>query len=483
MKLGLRIFLLYALIFVVCFYYPINWTWTNLRFRYLEGVEDPLVDQANILAAIIGQEMQAGDFDPERLYQAFENVYGRELNARIYQFDKGRVDMRVYITDNTGRLVFDSEDKGRLGEDYAEWRDVRLTLAGEYGARSTLRDPAEPTSSVLYVAAPILAKGETVGVLTVAKPTTAINTFLEKAKPRIFGIGSIAALAAIILSFLVSYGVTLPIRRLRRYADDIRDGRRPSFPRLDRSEIGEMGRAFERMQEALEGRKYVEQYVQKLTHEIKSPLSAISGAAELLEERMDEAQRARFLANIHSEAGRIQDIVDRLLELASLENLKKLKKQETLSLGALVRTVLESMRPILAQKRLTAVNRVDDDIMVGGDSFLLHRAVSNLVQNAVDFTPAGGRIELSAKREASHVALIVEDDGVGIPDYAVDKIFDKFFSLQRPDSGRKSTGLGLNFVREVAILHNGEVHLENRARGGTRAVLRLESRDPLTEST
>ena len=482
MKLGLRIFFLYALIFTVCFYYPINWTWTTLRFRYLEGVEDPLVDQANILAAIIGQEMQTGDFDPARLYQAFQNVYGRELNARIYQFDKVRVDMRIYITDNAGRLIFDSEDMGRVGEDYAAWRDVRLTLAGEYGARSTLRDPAEPSSSVLYVAAPILAKGETVGVLTVAKPTTVINTFLEKAKPRIFGIGSIAALAAIILSFLVSYGVTLPIRRLRRYADEIRDGRRPSFPRLDRSEIGEMGRAFELMQEALEGRKYVEQYVQKLTHEIKSPLSAIRGAAELLEERMDEAQRARFLANIHSEAGRIQDIVDRLLELASLENLKKLKKQEILSFAGLVRTVLESMRPLLARKQLTAVNRVADGIMINGDSFLIHRAVSNLVQNAVDFSSRGGRIVLSATKEGPFVSLVVEDDGVGIPDYAVDKVFDRFFSLQRPDSGRKSTGLGLNFVREVAILHNGDVRLENRTRGGARAVLRLESRDPLTES-
>ena len=473
MKLGIRIFFLYATIFIVCFYYPINWTWTNLRFRYLEGVEDPLVDHANILAAIVGNQMKSGTFNPESLSQAFQDVYGRRLKARIYEFDKEYVDMRVYITDRTGRIIFDSEDSGRVGEDYATWRDVRLTLDGEYGARSTLQDPAEPTSSVLYVAAPILVDDEIAGVLTVAKPTTAVNTFLEKAKPQILRIGLIAALVAVILSFLVSYAVTLPIRRLTRYANDISAGRRSPFPRLDKSEIGEMGKAFEKMQEALEGKKYVEQYVQKLTHEIKSPLSAIRGAAELLVEPMSEDRRTRFLANIHNETNRIQDIVDRLLELASLENLKKLNKRESVSFGSLVRTVLESMRPMIAKKKLTVVNHVPDELMAGGDSFLLHRAVSNLVQNAVDFSPHHGLIELTAKRYGTGLELIVDDNGPGIPDYALDKVFDKFFSLQRPDTGRKSTGLGLNFVREIAILHDGEAILQNRAGGGVRALLRV----------
>ncbi len=476
MKLGIRIFLLYVTIFVVCFYYPIHWTWTNLRFRYLEGVEDPLVDQANIMAGIVGQQMAAGRFDPEHLYQALRKVYARRLNARIYQFDKEQVDMRIYITDKAGRILFDSEDKGRIGEDYSDWRDVRLTLDGKYGARSTLQDPEEPTSSVLYVAAPIVVNGEINGVLTVAKPTTAVNTFLEKAKPQIFRIGLISTVIAVFLSFLVSYAVTLPIRRLTRYANDISAGRRSPFPRLDRSEIGDMGKAFEKMQEALEGRKYVEQYVQKLTHEIKSPLSAIRGASELLKEQMDEKQRERFLANIHNETNRIQDIVDRLLELASLENLKQLNKRENVSFGSLVKTSLESMRPLIAKKQLTVVNQVPDDIMVSGDSFLLHRAISNLVQNAVDFSSAHGQIELSAQKEGPAVELMVDDNGPGIPEYAVDKVFDKFFSLQRPDTNRKSTGLGLNFVKEVALLHDGDVQLQNRSEGGTRAVLKLRNR-------
>jgi two-component system sensor histidine kinase CreC len=473
MKLGIRIFFLNAVIFAVCLYYPIQWSVTNLRSRYLEGVEDELVDQANILASIVGNDMENGRFNPEDLKKDFEDAYGRELGAQIYQYDKDRVDIRVYITDSGGRLIFDSMNSDLIGEDYSGWRDVHLTLAGQYGARSTLQDPEDQMSSVLYVAAPVIVKGETAGVLTVAKPTTAINSFLQKATPRIIRIGTMAAIAAMVLSFIASYAITIPIRRLTRYANDIGAGKRSPFPKLDRSEIGEMGKAFGQMQEALEGKRYVEQYVQKLTHEIKSPLSAIRGAAELMQEQMSEDRRARFLANIHSEVGRIQDIVDLLLELASLENLKELEKHESMSFSSLVKTMLESMRPITARKKLAVINRVPDDIMVRGDSFLLHRAISNLVQNAVDFSSPHGQIGLSVKKEGPFVELTVDDSGPGIPDYALDKVFDKFFSLQRPDSGRKSTGLGLNFVKEIAVLHNGEVLIENRPEGGVRATLRL----------
>ena len=168
------------------------------------------------------------------------------------------------------------------------------------------------TSSVLYVAAPIRVKGEITGVLTVAKPTVNINSFLKTAKPRIAAVGGLAAAAAIVLSLVASFWITRPIRRLTAYANDIRAGRRVDLPALDKSEIGAMGQAFEKMRIALEGREYIEQYVQTLTNELKSPLSAIRGAAELLGEKMEIPQRQRFLGNITNEAARIQDLVDRI---------------------------------------------------------------------------------------------------------------------------------------------------------------------------
>jgi two-component system sensor histidine kinase CreC len=445
----------------------------NLRVRYLEGVEDPLVDQAIILATMLSRQMEVKQFDPEKLYETFDRVYSRSLSVKVYDLAKTHVDMRVYITDATGKVIFDSQSKQNIGADYSSWRDVHLTLRGQYGARTTRKDTNDPLTSVLYVAAPIKIKDKIAGVLTVAKPTTNINAFLKNARPKVFGMGAVAVMAAVLLSYIVSLWLTLPIKNLTEYANSIRQGKRVSFPKLDRSEIGEMGHAFQKMQGALEGKRYVEQYVENLTHEVKSPLSAIRGAAELLEEEMRPEQRHRFLSNIRSEANRIQEIVDRMLELSALESRNTLQKTEIVSIHSLVNTVVESKQPMVSKKNLRLRVHIQEDASVRGDSFLLFQAISNLLQNAIDFSPDCGEIELTSERQDKRLIIVVADHGSGIPGYATERVFHKFFSLRRPDSGKKSTGLGLNFVKEVAELHNGEVKVENQPDQGVRALLTL----------
>jgi two-component system sensor histidine kinase CreC len=111
--------------------------------------------------------------------------------------------------------------------------------------------------------------------------------------------------------------------------------------------------------------------------------------------------------------------------------------------------------------------------IVKGDPFLLHQALSNIVQNAIDFSPSCGSIRIEAKTEANALSLTVEDEGPGLPEYAKSKVFEKFYSLKRPDTGKKSTGLGLNFVKEVMNLHHGKILLENREEKGLRATIVL----------
>ena len=465
MRLGAALFVAYFLIFIVCISYPIAHIAGNMRTRYLEGAEEPLVDQANILAEIVGHEMETGDFDPQSFFRVFQDVYARTLSARIYELEKRRVDVRVYITDAEGKVVFDSERRDIVGEDYRDWRDVRLTLEGTYGARTTQDDPNEPATSVLYVGAPIRAGGRIAGVLTVAEPTSSINAFLESAKPDLFRIGILWGLVALILSSIVSLWVSGQIGRLISYANATREGRRVELPRLAPTELRQMGEAFDRMRESLEGKKYVEHYVQTLTHEIKSPVSAILGAAEILEEEMPPESRSRFLSNIRNEAGRIQDLVERMLKLSELESRKALETMEDVHLSRLVREALESVQHATTRKRLRVDLDLTDDLVLRGDPFLLRQAVSNLLQNAVDFSPPSGRIFIRASADRAMASLVIEDEGPGIPEYAKQKVFEKFFSLKRPDTGKKSTGLGLNFVQEVASLHEGEIALENLGKG------------------
>jgi len=471
MKLGIRILVCFLLIFVGAFYYLTRGFMSDIRYRYLEGVEDVLVDQARILAAMVALDVEAGRPGTERLRRVFNAAYAARFSARIYQLTKADVDMRVYVTDDKGVIVFDTKGKAEIGADYSRWRDVYLTLRGKYGARSTHEDPKNPASTTLYVAAPIKIDENIVGVLTVCKPTTNINHFLEIAKAKVFRKSLLAGICVVLLSTALMFYIFRPIKQLTRYADEVRRGKKAVLPKLDRSEIGDMGRAFEKMRNALEGKKYVENYIQTLTHEIKSPISAIQGAAELLEEDMSRDQRTLFLMNIRNETERIRELVDRMLHLSSLESMNDLETSETVRFDQLLRKVIERFTPVMEQKHVKLIAPGKMEIRISGDAILLEQAISNLIQNAVDFSPDHGQIDISLQMENQRMILAVEDEGPGIPDFAMDRIFEKFFSMRRPGSGDKSTGLGLNFVRRIADLHGGSVRLENLSPNGVRAVL------------
>jgi two-component system sensor histidine kinase CreC len=271
----------------------------------------------------------------------------------------------------------------------------------------------------------------------------------------------------------IARGLTGSLERLTTHVEAVRDGRVSSPPVSRATEIAALAQAFEEMRAALEGKNYVEHYTQALTHELKSPLAAIRGAAELLHENMAPEQRARFLAHLRAESDRIQKIVDKMLHLAALESRRSLEAIETIDLGAVAREATEMLRPAWTARTQDVQVEAADGVMVRGERFLLVQAAVNFLQNAIEFTPTGGRIAVRVTGHGAHVELTVEDGGPGVPDYATTQIFERFYSLPRPDTGRKSTGLGLSFVREIALLHHGETSVVNRPGGGACATLRL----------
>jgi two-component system sensor histidine kinase CreC len=252
------------------------------------------------------------------------------------------------------------------------------------------------------------------------------------------------------------------MRLLADYAQKITSGSRPSLPHLGLGrEARILGDAIESMREKLEGREYAGQYVRTLTHELKSPLAAIQGASELLLEPMPEEQRAKFLGNIRLEAERAERMIRRLLRLSEVERMKSLQTTRDVPVCELMNAVAAEAQPLTSNRNITLeVIAPESEIMLSGSPELLHSALINLVENAIDFSPAGGRIEF---RFVAPNRFQVTDEGPGIPDYAKPRLFERFYSLKQSQVGRRGTGLGLCFVKEVANLHGGDVTLENRA--------------------
>ncbi len=471
MRIGFRLLLGFFMIVAVAGYFIMNIFVQEIKPGVRRTTEGMLVDTANLLAQIAEQDIRHHSLSQGYLIQAFRDINSTPIGAKIDNVVKNRMEYRVYITDEKGIVIFDSTGEA-LGQDYSRWNDVYLTLRGKYGARSTRLNPNDESSTVMYVAAPIRSEsGKIIGSLTVAKPNESMQPVIRRSERRIEIAGVMLLGIALAIGAIFVWWINRSISRLVRYAKEVADGGAPTLPRVGSTELSSLALALESMRVKLEGKDYIEKYVHTLTHELKSPLAAIRGAAEILKESPPQAVAQRFVNNISQQNDRLQLLVDRMLQQAQVEN--RIRQELSLvDLAQVLNGVIAAKEAQFTHRHVTLKVDIASPVSVRGDKLLLEQAFSNLLDNALDFTPEGGAISVLGEVIDKRYRVAIVDSGPGIPEYALDKVFDRFYSLPRPDKG-KSTGLGLSFVREVATLHQGTICLENDESGGARAVFVL----------
>lgn len=471
MSLNLRIFLAYFMILGVAAYLLLDVFMSELKPGMRQSTEDTLVDMSNLLAEMVTREYIKNPDNLRHLTADMDKFLRRSHKAKISSIDKQTSDIRIYLTDAKGIVKYDSTGLD-VGKDYSQWNDVYLTLRGQYGARSTKSDPDNEFSTVMHVAAPIIHQQQIIGVLSVAKPNVTVQPFIEMARANIQQRGLYLVLLSLIAALTLSFWLTRSIRKLVNYTDTIRRGQQIKAPDLRETELAKLATAIDDMRRELEGKDYVEKYVHALTHELKSPVSAIKGASEILTPDMAVADQSRFIGNIQYEAQRIDEMINRLLALVTVEKQDALEKVERLDLITVIKQVIGSKQTRAAKLSLTITSEMPSQLLVSGDSFLLAQAIDNLLQNALDFSPQGGTISIEVSAGVQ-TCIVIRDQGAGIPAYALDKIFQHFYSLPRPDSQKKSSGLGLCFVKQIAELHQGTIELNNNKEKGVCARLTI----------
>jgi two-component system sensor histidine kinase CreC len=465
MRIALRLMLGFFLVLGLALFVVLRVFLSEVEPGTRLAMEDSLVDAAYAYAQLAEPDMKAGNIASGGFARAMASYQQVKPGAVLWGFPKNQVDTRITIVNTRGIVVFDTRGEA-LGQDFSRWNDVVRTLRGEYGARSSVEDPKDPDSTVMHVAAPI-RDGETIiGALTVSRPNNKLEPYIERSRQRILQGSWVLLGATLLMGLLFSWWMASSLSRLRGYANAVAAGERAELPRMGRfsgkTEFNDLAQAVERMRLKLEDKAYVENYVHTLTHELKSPLAAIRGASELLQEPMNEGDRQRFAHNIERQTERLQQLIDKLLGLADVEQMRELREVEAVDLAALTRELLRACEPRLQLKNLRTVDALGDSpAVVKGNRFLIAQALQNLLGNAIDFSPVGGALTLNIDRVAQGIVWSVRDEGPGIPDYARERIFERFYSLPRGESAEKSSGLGLCFVSEVSELHGGRVDVEN----------------------
>jgi two-component system sensor histidine kinase CreC len=470
MRIGLQLLCGLVLIFALAAWFVLEIFVEEIKPGVRSATEDTLVDMAQMLAPLALDDLQEGKMADGRLASAFARLNQSPINALIDGHLKQQAEYRIYVTDAKGKVVYDS-DGVDLGKDYSRWNDVYRTLRGQYGARSTRSDPDDPASSVMHVAAPLREGGNILGSLTVAKPNRTLMPMIERSEHQLLQAAAMLLLISLLIGALLAWWLNRAIGKLVYYADAVSHNQPATLPGLHSPELERLGRSLETMRRQLDGKAYIESYVHSLTHELKSPLAAIRGAGELLAEAPPPEVARRFIGNINLETARMQQLIERMLQLAKLESGQGLDRQAT-EPARLGKRVLDARQIIAQRRQVTLVAELADASKQKWDPLLVEQALGNLLDNALDFSPAGSTVRLTGEMHADGYRFQVRDQGPGIPDYALPRIFERFYSLPRPDKG-KSSGLGLSFATEVARQHGGRLNLCNQPEGGVLAELWL----------
>jgi len=403
----------------------------------------------------------------------------RGLQGALESYEAPGYSVIRIIADDGG--VIASSDGRELGTDVSDRPEIAEALAGGYGANTRVSDSGRLG---LYVARPVLSEsGEVIGVASSAADTFSIMTLIRDYRARLAGLIALFASFTLLVAELLARWLSRPLQRLEAGAVAFADGDhsarvRPSGSRETRAVAEAFNQMADEVARALDELKAEErrksQFVSDVSHELRSPLTAIRGMAETLAEGdvpPDDARR--FLSTIMREADRLARLADDLLTLQRIEGATgelPIRRVDPLEVAQRAAGAIEH----LAEGRGVVVRVSGSAPAVLGDPDRLQQVVANLLDNALRVMSDGGTITVELAHEGDWATISILDDGPGIAEEDLARIFDRFYRAEPSrERAKGGAGLGLAIVRAIVERHAGRIEAANRPGGGTRFTVYL----------
>jgi len=392
--------------------------------------------------------------------------------------DRHNVLYRVgaFVVRSVARLVFPPEPP--LEIDYFEnarrlaGPEISSVLRGREGFEKKI-SAGQQRSVKLYRMVPVVVGGWTVGAVVTSKSTFGILQELYVVRLRVMRIFIASLVVAILVSLFFSTSIVRPLRQLRVEARAVLDRRGrlrnrhfKGSKRLD--EIGELSRALERVMRRLDMHvAFIETFASDVVHELKNPLASIRNANEMIADVTDAADRRRFVHVIEQEVARMERLLSGVREISTIDAGMVRDPRERVDVGALLAKIVEGFRIREGQRVRFDLEVGPGPLTVEASEDRLMQVFENILDNALSFSPPGAAVIASVAGEQDHVVTRIADQGAGIPEADITRIFDRFFT-HRPDASRHTgghTGLGLAIVRGIVEAYGGSVSAANGERG------------------
>ena len=448
---------IFALLLVGLFLPAVYFLWQvqiGIERSHLRSTEQGMIDTAFVLADSLQSSGELTTLPATR--EIKQRVFGGDFN-----------DLRVILYDKAGRVLTDSDRQLAPGTDASAQKDVAHAMAGRHGAR-WVRDPSRKVVT-LYSTVPYFRNHEIAGAISIIKPTadvrrSILRSLKDLALPALLAF-AVAATTSYLLSNYLTRVITGMADRARRIAEGEPGVRLETWTK---SELGDLARALEAMRRKLEGKAYVEEMASTLSHELKTPLASIRGAAEIAQDTDSPEVRKKFLTNIQAETDRLTGIVNNLLALSRIET--QPDAAGTCRLDEVARetaAIFESRAETLGLHFHANIVASTDPLPLSADQ--LRRVLEILLDNAFAFTPSGKTVRLeTAARTAT-----VHDEGPGMSPEVQARVFERFFTTVNPLTGRRGTGLGLAIAQSIITRAHGTITLQSTPGQGTEAKVRF----------
>lgn len=373
---------------------------------------------------------------------------------------------RILVTDDAGRVLYDTRETGSAVGEYSFYTEIVQALLGNDAFTSNYSSGAFRSRA----SSPVLYQNQIIGAVYAYEYDRSQGALLEGLQANLLRLSAIIGAVVLCLSMVLSRALTRKMALLLTAIRQVREGAYSHRAQIKgHDEIAQIGQEFNSLTDRLQTTENARRrFVSDASHELKTPLAAIRLLTDsiLQTDNIDRATAREFVSDIGAEAERLSRITEDLLRLTRLDS-GVLEPPTVVDVLPVLKQVLRMMILVAQEKEIDLTYRAAEGCTVLATKDEIHQIIYNLTDNAVKYSPPHSSVQVTLAREGEQVVLTVEDNGAGIPEEDLPRIFERFYRVDKARSrAAGGTGLGLSIVSDTVKRRGGTVEAGNRPGGG-----------------